>query len=117
MIKLQRLVTSFFLFYSPIYKYQISGQSMQPTLEEGSTVLVNRLAYLFKDPQIGEIVAIKNPTGREVLIKRISRVENAAKQSKKYFVLGDNKNYSTDSRKFGMIEKKKIIGKVLAFSL
>lgn len=84
---------------------------MTPTLKEGSRVVVNRLYYLFTWPQAGDIVAIKKPGSGEVLIKRISRVEG-----KIFFVLGDNKKDSIDSRKFGMLEKKDIIGKIVYYA-
>lgn len=78
---------------------------MQPSLNHGDTVLVNRLSYLFKSPKIGDAVAIYDPRDGKVLIKRISKIDN-----KKFFVVGDNKKFSTDSRVFGWIEKKDIIG-------
>lgn len=84
---------------------------MKPTLQEGSIVIVNKLAYLFKNPQVGEIVALKKPGSREVIIKRVSRVEKG-----KYFVIGDNKEQSTDSRKFGMLTKNDIIGKIIFYA-
>lgn len=34
-------------------------------------------------------------------------------QKEKYFVMGDNRNYSIDSRKLGLIDKEDIIGKVM----
>lgn len=96
------------LHLSPIYSYQISGQSMCPTFKPGDTVLVNRLSYLTKLPIIGDIVAIKDPRDDKTLIKRIAKIEND-----KFFVAGDNKNESTDSRNFGLISKRNIIGKVV----
>ncbi len=96
-----------FLLLSPIYKYQIFGSSMLPTLKPGDMVLVNRMSYLFLSPKINDIVAVKDPREGKVLIKRIMKIEG-----KSYFVQGDNKNASTDSRVFGMIGRINIIGKV-----
>ena len=93
---------------SPLYQYRISGNSMTPTLAAGDTVLVNRLAYRFKKLQKGDIVALLDPRDGKVLIKRITQVKG-----KQYFVEGDNKNASTDSRVFGMIKRSDIIGKVI----
>ena len=98
-----------FLSLSPFYKYRISGDSMSPTLVSGDIVMVNRLVYLFHNPQKGDIVAVRDPRDSKVLIKRIIKIEG-----KSSFVQGDNKNASTDSRVFGMIEKSDIIGKVIA---
>ena len=82
---------------------------MEPTLKDGEVVLVNRLSYLYQSPQKGDIVACKNPNDGKILIKRIDRVEES-----KYFVVGDNAKDSRDSRGFGMIDKNKIIGKVMS---
>lgn len=82
---------------------------MSPTLQPAQHVLVNRLAYLLKQPQIGDIVAAKDPRDGKVLIKRISREEKG-----RYFLMGDNPAHSTDSRTFGMIGKQNLLGKVFA---
>ena len=82
---------------------------MEPALLTGDVVLVNRLAYLFKKPQIADIVALLDPRDGKILLKRIVKVED-----KGYFVQGDNKNASTDSRHFGMIRASDILGKVIA---
>ena len=79
---------------------------MSPTLHAGQIVFVNRLSYFFKSPKINDIVAAK--VGDKVFIKRITKIEN-----KKFFLSGDNKSDSFDSRKFGMISRKDIIGKAV----
>lgn len=103
-----RVIKNLLLVTSPFYKYKIVGQSMSPTFSEGKIVLVNKLAYLFKKPQKGEIVAARDPRDGKVLIKRIHEIE-----AKQYFLRGDNPTHSTDSRSFGMIGRKEIIGKVI----
>lgn len=80
---------------------------MEPTLCENDIIIVSSIPYLFKNPQINDIVAIKNK-GNKILVKRIKEVIN-----KKYKVLGDNKNDSFDSRNFGTIDRKQIIGKYI----
>ncbi len=92
----------------PISKYQISGNSMYPALKNGDLALVNRYSYLFTSPRIGDVVAVKDPRDGKILIKRVAKIEN-----EKYFVTGDNKAESTDSRKFGMLDKRSIIGRVV----
>jgi nickel-type superoxide dismutase maturation protease len=96
----------------PITKYTIHGNSMLPNLHEGDAVLVNRLSYLLHEPKTNNIVALKDPRDGKTLIKRIVKIDSA-KQNAKYFVLGDNPKESTDSRSFGWITKKDIIGKVV----
>lgn len=80
---------------------------MSPTFSDGMSVLVNRVSFIFKSPQVNDIIALYDPRDRKVLIKRVVKIEE-----KKYFVQGDNKNSSTDSRVFGMIDKRDIIGKI-----
>jgi signal peptidase I len=45
--------------------YQIPSESMEPTLDVGQRVLVNRFLYHFKDPQIGDVVVFHPPSGAE----------------------------------------------------
>ncbi len=79
---------------------------MIPNLAPGTIVLVNKLSYLFRNPSVGDIVVLNKEN--KSLIKRINKVKNNL-----YFVKGDNVEKSTDSRHFGWVEKKEIIGKVL----
>jgi len=79
---------------------------MYPSLNAGNMVLV--CGYFFSKPRIGDIIAVRDPRDEKTIIKRISKIEN-----RQYFVEGDNKAASTDSRDFGMIDKDNIIGKVV----
>lgn len=45
--------------------YQIPSQSMEPTLDVGQRVLVNRFIYHFTDPGIGDIVVFHPPAGAD----------------------------------------------------
>jgi signal peptidase I len=45
--------------------YQIPSESMEPTLDVGQRVLVNRFIYDFKDPKIGDIVVFHPPEGAD----------------------------------------------------
>lgn len=81
---------------------------MYPILKQGQAVLVNRLSYVFQNPRVSDIVVLKHPTKNMHLIKQVERIEN-----RKYFVVGLNQEQSTDSRSFGLIERKHIIGKVV----
>ncbi len=57
--------------------YAIPSPSMEPTLVEGDRVLVNRLAYHFRDPQRGDVIVFDPPghvRGEPPLIKRVVAV-------------------------------------------
>jgi len=45
--------------------YQIPSESMEPTLDVGQRVLVNRFIYHFTDPSIGDIVVFHPPAGAD----------------------------------------------------
>lgn len=79
---------------------------MLPTLKEGQDVLVFNWAYLFIQPKVGDMVVVK--IGRKEVLKRIQKVSD-----REYFVAGDNPKDSFDSRNFGWIRKKDIVGKLL----
>lgn len=83
---------------------------MSPTFSSGDVIFINRLIYLFSKPKKGDIIAVYDPRDGKVLIKRIIKIEDT-----KYFIQGDNANASTDSRVFGMIERRAIVGKVMTF--
>lgn len=76
---------------------------MLPVLKPGQIVLV--WCWFFK-PKVGDIVVIKH--NNKEIIKRIQKIN-----VREYFIEGDNKQSSTDSRSFGPIDKSKIIGKVI----
>lgn len=94
--------------FSPIFRFKVQGNSMEPAFKHGSRVLVSRLAYILVDPEADEIVVFKHPKESIHAIKRIKEVSGEG-----YFVVGDNLEHSTDSRHFGRIKKEHIIGKVI----
>jgi signal peptidase I len=157
--------------------YQIPSQSMEPTLDVGQRVLVNRFLYHFTDPGIGDIVVFHPPSGADVggecgtqpapeqacaeptatrsdqnFIKRIVAepgdtlsirnghpVVNGVEKTDEpytmpcgpsggacnlpkpivippdhYFMMGDNRGASQDSRFWGPVPREWIIGKAFA---
>mgnify|MGYP000117869684 CR=1 FL=1 len=89
--------------------FRVSGRSMEPKFKEGSLLFVDRLVYRLSGLKVGDVVVVKDPRDKERLIlKRVTRVEG-----EKIFILGDNLESSTDSRKFGAVERKLIVGKVM----
>lgn len=156
--------------------YQIPSQSMEPTLDVGQRVLVNRFLYHLTDPGIGDIVVFHPPAGAEDgrecgaphparqacpratpeeasenFIKRIVAgpgdtlsvreghpVVNGVEKTDEpyinpcgngggcnlpkpivippghYFMMGDNRGASQDSRYWGPVPREWIIGKAFA---
>lgn len=96
------MFSSIFQKYSPLRKFKIQEHSMEPFLKSGDEVLVFKFLKIKK----GDVIVFKKE--KKIFVKRVSKIEDG-----KFTVLGDNKNDSYDSRKFGFINKKDIIGKVV----
>lgn len=126
-------------------RIRVDGFSMEPTLKSGEFVIVNKLAYRFGDPQMGDVIVFHYPRDPEQeYIKRVIglpgdvvRVKNGmvfvneqlidepyiaaapAYESEwivpdnSLFVLGDNRNNSSDSHNWGPVPLKNIIGKAV----
>lgn len=107
-MQIKNILLKFFLTLSPVFRFKIAGNSMKPTLQPGDIVIVSKIPYWFKHPAVNDIVAVHDPRDNKILIKRVTRTKNGH-----YFVEGDNKAYSTDSREFGMVEKGMVVGKVV----
>ena len=90
-------------------RFRVTGNSMQPLLQPGEEILINPFAYQKALPQINDLVVAIHPHQKDLeIVKRIHRID----EDGTFFLLGDNPNHSTDSRNFGAIALKNIIGKV-----
>lgn len=90
---------------------KVTGNSLFPLYQEGDFVLVFKIPFEFfkyVNYQVGDIVVINHPY-YGTIIKKIKQVSDDNNQ---FFVIGTQMN-STDSRQFGMVEKKWIMGKVI----
>lgn len=84
----------------------IEGDSMLPTLKASDAVLIDPGAAF----STGDIVLAQHPYKKSVkILKRIGEISPEGK----YVLIGDNAGESTDSRTFGEIQKKDILGKVV----
>jgi len=64
-------LTCWLVFRHLVLPVRVTGISMEPTLRNGSVNLVSRLPYFWREPQRGEIVAIRT-TGRSIMyLKRV----------------------------------------------
>ena len=112
----------------------ISGGSMEDTIKNEDTVLINRFAYAFGSPKRFDCIAFEPDAigSSKLYVKRVVGLpgENDINDTyivtagmaineihlgeDEYFCLGDNRNNSEDSRfsSIGMIKKEHIVGKV-----
>ncbi len=131
---------------------EVSGSSMEPTLQNGDNLIVDKLSYRFREPERFEIIVfpfqhedntyyikriiglpgervridengniyineelLEEHYGREVILNPGTAFEGITLKEDEYFVLGDNRNNSSDSRspQVGNIHKNRIIGRAL----
>jgi signal peptidase I len=156
-----------------IQAFFIPSRSMEPTLQVGDRVVVNRLAYRIGEPAHGDVVVFLRPTGSGVgeqggplswvrravaqglggtppgsedLIKRVVGLPGDKLQGKRghlwrngrqvaepylagrgfttdfgpvkvkpghYWVMGDNREDSADSRVFGQVSRSALVGRAV----
>jgi len=93
----------------PFARFRVRHRSMSPLLNPGDFLIVNRWAYAFRDPRIGDLIVFKDPEreGR-FLCKRVVEVKDAGT----FVVRGENLAVSRDSRSFGPVSRDLIVGRV-----
>ncbi len=90
-------------------RLRITGASMEPLLQPGEEILVDINTYKQNPPQIGDIVVALHPYRLNFpIVKRVIFI----KDNGNFFLEGENKLESTDSRSYGAIKLDRIIGKV-----
>jgi len=100
-------------------RIEVAGDSMRPVLEPGDRVVVMRTGA----PRTGDIVACADPGHPDrTVVKRVAALPGGhlvlsdgtrLAAGHGYIVLGDNSNASIDSRHFGPIDLKSIIGRLI----
>jgi len=129
---------------------EVFGESMEPTLQDGDNLIVDKISYHFRDPKRYEIIVFPYDYQEKVYyIKRIIGLPGETVQvidgyvyidgelpeseiygkevmydagiaeepielgEDEYFVLGDNRNHSADSRdpKVGVLKREDLIGR------
>ncbi len=101
--------------------FVVSGASMEPTFINGDYLIVDEISYRFEQPQKGDVIIFRYPLDpSKFFIKRIEglpgdTVTENGKQivlaENEYYVLGDNRNESLDSRYWGSLPKSLIVGR------
>ena len=130
-----------------IVNARVPTSSMVPTINKLDRIIGNRLAYINKAPERGDIIIFPFPDNeKEIYVKRIIGLPGETVEIRggvvyingspldessyltvetlgdwgpyyvtldSYFVLGDNREASVDSRTFGTVSEKQILGRVL----
>lgn len=82
---------------------------MFPLLKPGDDILIDIKAYRRCLPEIGDLVVAEHPHCQNLkIIKRVAFVD----ENGDCFLVGENKEESSDSRSFGFVSSQKIIGRV-----
>lgn len=120
----------------------VDGPSMEPTLKNGNIMIMSRLTYKSNLPKRFDIVVIQKKVpiikrviglpGERVMIKdNLLYINNKLVSEPykhkltldykleqvipdgNYFVLGDNRPVSNDSRSFGLISQEEMLGNII----
>ncbi len=143
------LIITFIISNYVVERVKVHNHSMEHTLEDGDSVLIDKISYRFRDPERFDIIVFKQKGSGEELIKRViglpfetvqiidgkiyidgEEIEDpkglkgpeyaglAAEPVKlsvgEYFVIGDNRSDSIDSRyeEVGTVASTKITGRM-----
>ncbi len=144
------LLIAFIMSRFVVERVRVHNHSMEHTLEEGDSVIIDKLSYRFREPRRYEIIVFRQKGTGEDLIKRViglpfetvqiidgdfyidgERIEDAEGLDKaeyaglaaepvrlsvgEYFVVGDNRAESIDSRydEVGVVTATRIEGRML----
>jgi len=133
LILLAVVISLLLQFVAP--RFGVVGSSMEPSLHDGQRLLINRAVYFFrepppKNPQVeyikriialpGDVVEVKegvvyvngSPLDEPYIKDQPSYTLSPTEVPENgYFVLGDNRNNSSDSHKGWTVPRQNIVGK------
>lgn len=81
---------------------------MVPSLLPGDEIIASSIPYVLSDPRPDDVVVMKEPISKMHVIKRVVKVSALG-----IYVRGDNAVDSRDSREYGFVAKKDLLGKML----
>jgi len=143
------VIVAFVLRYFVMQPFVVEGNSMEPNFHDNELLIVEKLSYLAKSPQRGEVIVFRFPgspnlnyikrivgvsgdrvaihdgavfvnnrqldepylNGIETFSSSFSLVEETELGPNEFFVLGDNRAHSSDSREWGVVPKINIVGR------
>lgn len=143
------LLLAFIMSRFLVKRVRVHNHSMEHTLEEGDSVLIDQISYRFRDPKRFDIIVFKQKGSKEELIKRVIGLPHETVQIidgkfyvdgeqiddvkgleapeyagiasdpvvlsvGEYFVVGDNRKESIDSRydEVGIVTSTRITGRM-----
>ena len=101
---------------------EVRGDSMSPNFNDGDWLLFRLLPAKSKSDKlvgqlVGKVVLIQRQSqvGTDFLqVKRVVKVNESNESNQtKFWVEGDNKSASTDSRSWGALDSSEVIGKLI----
>jgi signal peptidase I len=101
-----------------VQNYRVDGPSMQQTLYTNEYILVDKATYYLHPPERGDVIVFEYPLDTSKnFVKRVIGIPGDTVQIdtrgmvSEYYVLGDHRGDSDDSRDWGPVPRADIIGR------
>lgn len=98
--------------------FVVRGDSMEPAIHNGEYIIINKLAYVRNEPKRGDVLVATPRIYPNPVIKRVvglpgETITEVKLTKGEYFLMGDNRDVSVDSREMGPVDRWDIKGKVV----